>query len=112
MKHQYQISGMHCGSCASKITEALEGLDPIQRAQVTLDPPRAVVTMEDHLSLDRLQEAVSQRGDYILSPINDADEDDSSPGGDPTPDSFPGGSSSGARGRRTVSRPRVCTRCC
>ncbi len=67
MQHTYSLSGMHCASCVQKIQSALANVPGVQLAQVTLDPPQAVVTMERHIPVERLDAAVRQAGNYQLS---------------------------------------------
>ena len=73
MRHDYEIGGMNCGSCVAKVTEALEGVEGVASARVGLEPPRAEVTMRDHVPLSALRSAVAARGEYTLSPAK-ADE--------------------------------------
>ncbi len=72
MKHTYTVAGMHCQSCVARITDALTSVDAVTEVHVSLDPPRAVVTMTDHVPLDRLSAAVADRGDYRLIEANEA----------------------------------------
>ncbi|RZM07491.1 MAG: heavy metal translocating P-type ATPase, partial [Pedobacter sp.] len=68
MKHTYQISGMSCKGCSKKVAFALNGIEGIS-AEVTLMPPEAIVTMEKHVPIETLQQALSAAGDYkILMP--------------------------------------------
>jgi heavy metal translocating P-type ATPase len=68
MKHTYQISGMSCQGCSKKVSLALNGIEGIS-AVVTLMPPEAIVTMEKHVPVETLQQALSAAGDYkILLP--------------------------------------------
>ncbi len=66
MEHTYTIQGMHCESCVDKITRALRNVPGIMSAEVSLDPPQARVTMENHLPLTELQDAVRRAGEYKL----------------------------------------------
>lgn len=66
MKYTYTVSGMHCGSCVGKIESALRGLDAVETAEVTLDPPEAVIEMEPRVALDELNETVGRQGSYRL----------------------------------------------
>jgi len=63
MKHTYQITGMSCNGCRSKIEKVLNGIEGIS-ATVTLDPPEAEVTMEKHIATEDLQRALSAAGNY------------------------------------------------
>ena len=85
MKHAYTITGMHCQSCVNKINAALNGIEEISEADVTLNPPEATVTMSSHVPLDRLNEAVSEKGDYQLQPKKDTTDSPSSTAGDDGP---------------------------
>jgi len=85
MKHAYTITGMHCQSCVRKVNEALNGIEEVSDADVTLNPPEATVTMSSHVSLDRLNEAVAQQGDYQLQPKDDTADSPSSTAGDDGP---------------------------
>jgi len=68
MKHTYQISGMSCQGCSKKVALALNGIEGVS-AVVTLMPPEAIVTMEKHVPVEILQQALSNAGDYkILLP--------------------------------------------
>jgi copper chaperone CopZ len=64
MTHHYHITGMHCGACVAKITEALSPV--VDHVSVTLNPPRASVTGGQSNNLDVLNKAVSQAGNYHL----------------------------------------------
>lgn len=69
MTHSYQISGMHCESCTEKIRNALEAVPEISKVEVSLNPPRAVVTMTKHLSDEELNEQLKPIGTYSLSQV-------------------------------------------
>lgn len=73
MKHTYTISGMHCESCVAKVTEALEGIGAVTDAEVTLKPPRAQVTMREHVDLSQLNQAVQDKGGYELAEAEGAE---------------------------------------
>ncbi|MCB0598771.1 MAG: heavy-metal-associated domain-containing protein, partial [Phaeodactylibacter sp.] len=49
MTHTYQITGMTCSHCAEKVKKALEQVDGVQSAKVTLDPPEATLTLHHHI---------------------------------------------------------------
>ncbi len=66
MKHEYEVRGMSCAHCVEKVKTALEGVDGVGRVAVTLDPPRAIVEMDKHLSEETLNAALAQAGDYRL----------------------------------------------
>lgn len=62
MQQVFEIAGMHCNGCVNRVTRALKTLAP--QVTVTLDPPRAIFTTAQPLSLQAVQEALAQAGDY------------------------------------------------
>lgn len=72
MQHLFTISGMHCQSCVSKITAALQAVEGVKSVQVTLQPPRADVEMQRHIPLSQLNQAVKVVGSYSLTEAMDA----------------------------------------
>ncbi|MDZ4846183.1 MAG: heavy metal-associated domain-containing protein [Chitinophagales bacterium] len=68
MTHTYQLQGMTCGSCVSKVKSQLLMLQDVESADVTLNPPQAVISMQNHISTAALQEAVSKAGHYTIKP--------------------------------------------
>ena len=65
MTHQYVISGMSCDGCRKKVEKTLNAIEGVQ-AEVTLDPPLAVITMEKHISTEKFQEALTEAGKYTI----------------------------------------------
>ena len=59
----YEVTGMTCGGCARKVETTLKALAP--DASVTLDPPRAIIGADIHVS--KLNEALRAAGKYALS---------------------------------------------
>jgi copper chaperone CopZ len=70
MTHTYQIDGMHCGSCISKVKNELLKLGDIKEAQIQLKSPQATITMLKHVSANTLQQAVAKAGVYTLTEID------------------------------------------
>lgn len=64
MNHTYHMSGMPCQSCVEKTTAALEGLEGVTSAKVTLNPPQARIEMTRHLPTETLNQALRAVGDY------------------------------------------------
>lgn len=62
MTQVFEISGMHCGGCASRVQRAVTILAP--GALVTLEPPR--LTMPEGVNLDAtaINAALAAMGDY------------------------------------------------
>lgn len=72
MIHSYQITGMSCNGCRLSVEKALNTIDGIE-ATVSLNPPIATVTMQDHIRTERLQEALTEAGNYTLSIAGSSD---------------------------------------
>ncbi len=60
----YQVQGMHCQSCVSKITNALKGL--ANEVQVTLNPPQVILRGDMISDLAALNAAIATAGNYTL----------------------------------------------
>jgi copper chaperone len=65
MQQVLRIEGMHCGACVARVTRALKTVTP--KVTVSLDPPQAVLEVEEALPLPRLAAAVAQAG-YAIKP--------------------------------------------
>lgn len=62
------VQGMSCGACAGHITRALQALDGVQNAQVSLADKQAVVTYDPaKVQVIQMVEAVAEEG-YEASP--------------------------------------------
>ena len=70
MTHTYQIDGMHCSSCISKVKNELLKLGDITEAQIQLKAPQATITMLKHVSANTLQQAVAKAGAFTLTEID------------------------------------------
>jgi len=55
MTHNYQITGMSCNGCRTKVENTLNAIEGVS-AVVTLSPPLAVITMENHISTKKFQD--------------------------------------------------------
>lgn len=67
MIHTYTLDGMHCGSCTARVQTALEQVEGVKKAVVSLNPPEAVVSMANHIDTERLNKAVQSAGAYSLA---------------------------------------------
>lgn len=67
----YPLTGLHCGSCVSKVQRALSA--HAAQVQVTLSPMQAVLT-DAHADLPSLQAAVRAAGAYELLPALDFEQ--------------------------------------
>ncbi|MEO5912367.1 MAG: heavy metal translocating P-type ATPase [Pelobium sp.] len=70
MKHTYKISGMTCNGCRTNAENALNTMEGI-KATVTLNPPEAIVESDTHIAIAKLQEALSVKTHYTISPIDE-----------------------------------------
>lgn len=60
---------MHCESCIGKIEGALEKVEHVSRAEVTLSPPKATLELHSEVPFSLLQAAVSSVGNYELKAV-------------------------------------------
>lgn len=67
------VEGMSCGSCASRVDKALNGLDGVEDASVNLASDSAEVTYSEKLSVDDLVQSVKNAG-YEAHEVLDRDK--------------------------------------
>jgi cation transport ATPase len=67
MIHTYNINGMTCGSCVAKAKSQLLMLGDVTEAEVQLSAPQATITMQKHIPVSTLQEALSRAGNYTIT---------------------------------------------
>lgn len=68
-RQQYEVIGMHCESCVTRIQQALTTTSGVAEASVTLEPPRATVLVKEGVDLSGLRKSVRAVGKYDLEPI-------------------------------------------
>jgi copper chaperone CopZ len=68
MTHTYQLTGMTCSSCEDKVKKALELVDNITNVAVSKENNTATVTMNKHVGLTDLQNALDPK--YQISAID------------------------------------------
>jgi Cu+-exporting ATPase len=73
MTHIYNITGMSCDGCRSKVEKTLNAIDGI-RATVTLNPQEAAITMEKHIPTTQLQDALTAVGKYTITMSDPTDK--------------------------------------
>ena len=68
IKKQYQVGGMMCKHCVGRVERALNSIEGV-KAEVTLDPPVAIVEFENEsLPIEELQKILREKaGDYQIS---------------------------------------------
>lgn len=64
---EYAVSGMRCDGCAKSVKAALESVEGVESASVSLLPPKATLALKGDVSLSELNRALKQAGDYALS---------------------------------------------
>jgi len=67
MTHTYQLTGMTCSSCEDKVKRALELVDNITTVEVSKENNTATVSMNKHIALADLQNALDPK--YKISAI-------------------------------------------
>lgn len=65
MELKYQIKGMSCAHCQSRVQKALNSIAGVD-AIVSLTPPEAIIKSEKEVALPELQKALSNVGDYTI----------------------------------------------
>src|SRR5688572_16274488 len=58
MTHTYHISGMTCGSCEATVKSRLLMHPDVLEVQVSREDQTAVITMDTHISVPELQQAL------------------------------------------------------
>ncbi len=67
MTHTYNITGMTCNGCVAKAKSELLKLGDITEAEVQLAPPQATITMQKHIPVQTLQNALGKAGAYTIT---------------------------------------------
>ena len=62
MKKLIHVEGMGCQNCVKHVTEALEGVDGVTGADVSLEKNQAVVTLAKDVADDVLKAAIDEAG--------------------------------------------------
>lgn len=66
MTHTYIVNGMTCRKCLETVKNTLGKIPGITKAEVTLDPPQAVITMTAHIPTKVMNEKLASAGKYSL----------------------------------------------
>lgn len=69
MTHTYYIQGMSCDGCRTKVEKTLNAIEGVE-AQVSLEPPKAIIQMQQHIPIEQLQATLSAAGNYTISTEN------------------------------------------
>ena len=71
MKQKFQISGISCGGCVSRVKKTLEEHPNIEKAEIFLAPKgAALITMNEALSVADLQKQLDRLNGYTITEIN------------------------------------------
>ena len=68
MTHTYKLAGMTCGSCEVKVKSALLTLAEVTTVEVSKEKNTAIITMDEHIALSDLQNALDNK--YQISAKN------------------------------------------
>ena len=66
MTQVFEVSGMHCGGCLSRVQQAATKLAP--GTSVTLEPPRLTLPQNATLDAAAINAALAPLGDYRVKP--------------------------------------------
>ncbi len=58
---------MTCSKCVNTVKSSLEGISGIEKAEVTLNPPEAVITMKEHIPTAVMNKALVKAGKYSIT---------------------------------------------
>ncbi len=61
------VEGMMCGHCVAHVTEALESLDGVVKADVSLEDAAAVVTFSKEIPAETIKHAIEEAGYQVTS---------------------------------------------
>jgi copper chaperone CopZ len=67
MKHTYKITGMMCNGCVAKAKNELLKIGTIREVNVQLEAPQAIISMQKHIPVETLQEALNKAGNYTIT---------------------------------------------
>jgi cation transport ATPase len=67
MTHTYKVDGITCNGCVAKVKSKLLMHPDVTGADVTLEGQKAVISMQRHLSVNDLQEAIGKDTKYRIS---------------------------------------------
>ena len=71
MKKLIHVEGMGCQNCVKHVKEALEGLDGVSSAEVSLESNTALITMSKDVADEAIRSAIDEAG-YDVAKIEAA----------------------------------------
>jgi copper chaperone len=63
----YAVSGMHCGHCATSVTEEVSTIDGVTGVDVDVEGGRVTVTSTQPLAVAAVQAAIDEAGYQLVS---------------------------------------------
>jgi copper chaperone len=60
--NEYVVSGMHCGHCASSVTEEVSAVSGVTDVKVDLDSGQLIVTSDTDIPFQSIEAAVDEAG--------------------------------------------------
>ena len=66
MKKTIKIEGMGCQNCVKHVKEALEALDGVKSADVSLEKNSAVITLSKEISDEAIKSAIEDAGYSVI----------------------------------------------
>jgi copper chaperone CopZ len=67
MIKEYNISGMTCESCVSRVSQALQSIDGLGEVTVQLDYPQARIAADQSIDFIEVNKVLSKAGKYAIS---------------------------------------------
>ncbi len=64
---QYVVSGMHCGHCASSVTEEVSAVSGVTDVNVDLDSGQLIVTSDADIPFENIEAAVDEAGYSVVT---------------------------------------------
>lgn len=68
MKQTYTVTGMTCNGCRTSVEDKLNAIPEVKNASVSLETSEATIEMSEHISIEKLQKALSDK--YIIAEKN------------------------------------------
>lgn len=68
MTHTYHIHGMSCDGCRNHVQEALNKVEGVKKVRIDLQKAEVVIEMDQHIPLEKLQEALKGTHYEIMLP--------------------------------------------
>ncbi len=66
-EQSFEITGMNCMHCVERVKKALEHL--AKHVEVTLSPPMAVLTVDQPVTVEQVNQELSKVGDYTAQAL-------------------------------------------